>query len=85
MQGASTAPAQSPRCKLIKFWMAVCNKTCVNKNSQSPIHPHHPSHIVTTCSWEELRDVREMEDYTMSICADPSRKKSVVPGSKSAR
>lgn len=29
--------------------------------------------------------MREMEDYTMAICADPSRKKGVVPGAKSAR
>ena len=32
----------------------------------------------------ELRDTREMEDYTMA-CADPSRKKSIVPGAKARR
>jgi hypothetical protein len=35
--------------------------------------------------WEELRDSREMEDYTMAICTDVGKKKGVVPGAKSAR
>jgi hypothetical protein len=34
--------------------------------------------------WEDLRDRREMEDYNVSIAQDPSKKKGLVPGAKSA-
>lgn len=36
-------------------------------------------------SWEDLRDQREMVEYSMSLSADASRKKNLVPGSKARR
>jgi hypothetical protein len=33
----------------------------------------------------ELRDPREMEDYTMSISSDPNRKKKLIPGARARR
>jgi hypothetical protein len=38
--------------------------------------------MLVSYSWDELRDQREMVEYSMSLSADTSRKRSVVPGSK---
>jgi hypothetical protein len=35
--------------------------------------------------WEELKDIREMEDYSMAIATDPSKRKGFIPGAKAAR
>ncbi len=41
--------------------------------------------IMSRISWEDLRDQREMVEYSMSLSADPTRKKNLVPGSKARR
>lgn len=44
-------------------------------------------HLFTPClcRWEELRDNREMEDYSVAVCTDAGKKKGAAPGAKSAR
>jgi hypothetical protein len=36
-------------------------------------------------SWEELRDGRELAEYTMSIAYDPTRRKNLMPGAIARR
>lgn len=40
--------------------------------------------VETEDTWEELRDVREMSDYQMSIVADPTSRKHLIPGAIAA-
>jgi hypothetical protein len=40
--------------------------------------------LIEDTKWEELRDNREMLDYHMSIAADPTSRKNLIPGAISA-
>jgi hypothetical protein len=40
--------------------------------------------LIEDTRWEELRDNREMLDYHMSIAADPTSRKNLIPGAISA-
>lgn len=35
--------------------------------------------------WEELRDIREMQEYNMAVASDPTRRKHVMPGAIARR
>jgi len=53
---------------------------------QSPVSPNHSSsNPIEETKWEELRDNREMLEYTMTIASDPTRKKHLIPGSIARR
>ena len=44
--------------------------------------PQPFQHFSIHRGWQELRDPREMEDYTMAVAADPNQRKRLMPGAK---